>query len=217
MTVRNLIKECALVVDCETGGTDSTTCPIYSTAVVPIFPRYTAEGNLYDLRIGRKHAFYFEGRVQELELNPMDETTEAWYRKNDLDSWLEFLPTRDILTLWQNFHEWMSRVVPISPSKCTLWANDPSFDRVLLDRMSREIELKVPGIKGLPLPPYWNNRCVRTAKASLPKGVTLPSFEGTKHNALDDAAHEAEIVHKFAMYLAEANATHEKKKNTKTL
>lgn len=63
-----------------------------------------------------------------------------------------------------------------------VWGNGSDFDNAILIAAYAAEELEVPW-------PFWNNRCYRTLKnlAYAPAGP----FEGNKHNALDDARHQA--------------------------
>jgi exodeoxyribonuclease VIII len=64
-----------------------------------------------------------------------------------------------------------------------LWGNGAGFDNVILASAYRRV--------GLPTPwDWWNDRCYRTVKA-LHRHITVER-QGTAHNALDDARHQAE-------------------------
>lgn len=63
-----------------------------------------------------------------------------------------------------------------------VWGNGSDFDNVLLAAAYQRC--------GLPLPwPFFNNRCFRTLKGL--RLASEPTREGTHHNALDDAVHQA--------------------------
>jgi exodeoxyribonuclease VIII len=63
-----------------------------------------------------------------------------------------------------------------------IWGNGSDFDNAMLSTAYSKC--------GMPLPwKYSNNRCYRTMKNMVPD-VKL-DFEGDKHNALDDAKHQA--------------------------
>jgi hypothetical protein len=212
--MKELLGDCGFVIDCETGGTRSYDCPIYSIGIVPIFAVYDRMGMLSELRIRKDMAFYFEGKVHALTQNPMDADTAKWYDQMNLTSWVEGLPSRDLMTLMVQLTSWFSKITSgIGIYNTTMWANDPSFDRVLIDRVEYACKQAIPGLGGIGLPKYWGNRCVRTAKSSLPREEIklLPKFEGTKHNALDDAYHEALIVQAYVRWVAFANGKRELK------
>lgn len=68
--------------------------------------------------------------------------------------------------------------------KVCFWGNGSDFDNTILAAAYRSVSLFAPW-------PFWKNRCFRTLK-SLPGVHHLePRREGTLHNALDDAVHQA--------------------------
>lgn len=64
-----------------------------------------------------------------------------------------------------------------------LWGNGAAFDNALLSAAYRSVDISFPW-------EFWNDRCFRTVRAENPH-VSAPEFEGVKHNALDDACHQA--------------------------
>jgi len=72
-----------------------------------------------------------------------------------------------------------------------VWGNGPSFDNVIITNAYRKTRIKTPW-------KYYNDRCVRTMVAigraiGIDPKKELP-LEGTAHNALDDAIHQAKYV-----------------------
>ncbi len=69
----------------------------------------------------------------------------------------------------------------------TVWSNGADFDIPMLSHACAQLNIEVPWL-------YYNSRCFRTYK-NLPgaKAIKLP-FQGTKHNALFDAVHQARTV-----------------------
>lgn len=66
-----------------------------------------------------------------------------------------------------------------------VWGNGAAFDNAILAAAYRACGLTPPW-------KYSNDRCFRTLKAlGKDLGVNEPRFEGTKHHALHDAAHQA--------------------------
>lgn len=69
---------------------------------------------------------------------------------------------------------------------CMVWGNGANFDPVILENALHSAKFAIPW-------KYWNVRCLRTFcdenEFRLPKKVS-----GTKHNALDDAKHQAEFM-----------------------
>lgn len=65
-----------------------------------------------------------------------------------------------------------------------VWGNGANFDNAVLEVACHEMGVQ-------PMWNFWNNRCFRTLKnlRHVPGGGP---FIGTKHNALDDAKHQAQ-------------------------
>lgn len=65
------------------------------------------------------------------------------------------------------------------------WGNGSDFDNAILQSAFKCVGVECPW-------KFWDNRCMRTARALVP---SLPrTFEGVKHNALDDATHQARML-----------------------
>jgi len=93
--------------------------------------------------------------------------------------------------LW-SFSDWIRTT---TPGADRVWGNGSTFDISILENAFREKELPMPWH-------YWNTRDVRTIAdlaSHLINKHEIP-FEGTAHNALDDAKHQAKYV--AAMYAA---------------
>ena len=75
------------------------------------------------------------------------------------------------------------------PEGCVVWGNGSSFDISMLEDTYHQYGVTVPW-------KFWNVRDVRTvvhlAQGLVERG-SVP-FEGTKHNALSDAIHQAKYV-----------------------
>lgn len=67
--------------------------------------------------------------------------------------------------------------------KVKIWGNGADFDNAILQYAYRATNMDLPW-------KFWNNRCYRTMKGMFP-GVKQQTREGTYHNALDDAKHQA--------------------------
>ena len=65
-----------------------------------------------------------------------------------------------------------------------VWANGADFDLPILRHMATSERLDLPW-------KFWNHRCYRTVRA-LHGNVKAAEREGTYHNALDDALHQAQ-------------------------
>jgi exodeoxyribonuclease VIII len=70
-----------------------------------------------------------------------------------------------------------------------VWGNGSDFDNVILGNAFKACRMDPPWA-------YRNNRCFRTLKelAKARGDVVKPVFQGTAHNALDDAIYQAQCV-----------------------
>lgn len=70
-----------------------------------------------------------------------------------------------------------------------VWGNGADFDCVILGDLYETFGRKKPWS-------YSKNRCLRTLRAlQHPKEIVMPQRVGTHHNALDDAIHQAKLIH----------------------
>lgn len=107
----------------------------------------------------------------------MDVSTVLWWMGQSDDARAAFknkgLP---LVTVLAAFDAWF-------PKDACLWGNGATFDNVILSNAYKAVGMKAPW-------PFWGDRCYRTVKAMYPD-TKAPAFQGTAHNALDDAAHQA--------------------------
>ena len=73
------------------------------------------------------------------------------------------------------------------PKDVKVWGNGDSFDNVILSNLYARMGLVTPW-------EYWNNRDLRTAVDISGIDKRDVAFDGTPHNALDDAKHQAKIL-----------------------
>jgi len=107
----------------------------------------------------------------------MDVSTVMWWMKQS-DAARAALQGKGLLLgdALEQFSSWF-------PKEGCLWGNGATFDNVILSNAYRAVGQKTPW-------PYWGDRCYRTVKNLYPE-IKAPVFQGTAHNALDDAAHQA--------------------------
>lgn len=68
------------------------------------------------------------------------------------------------------------------PASARIWGNGANFDNVLLRAVFDRVAMPAPW-------PYYFDHCYRTMKNSH-RDVTIPAFQGVKHDALADALHQ---------------------------
>jgi hypothetical protein len=91
---------------------------------------------------------------------------------------------------FRRFRSWYRGV-----RETVLWANPPTFDHVVLRGAYEHIDYDAP----------WHPaeaRCCRTLDKLVP--IEHPDREGTHHNALDDAIHQARVAGQQLAILEEA-------------
>jgi hypothetical protein len=132
----------------------------------------------------------------------IDADTLMWWMKQSeqaRDDWVN--PGDDPVNLEDalfSFESYMANTLDCVPRNALVWANAPSFDCGLMADAYAACSRALPW-------KYYNERCFRTVK-SLAKVSAFP-FVGRKHNALDDALHQAKCVCKYykAIGLAEGD------------
>jgi hypothetical protein len=162
-----------VMVDLETLGNTS------SSAIVSIgAAKFTADGVL--------DTFYRRIDLQsciraglKMDVN----TVEWWMHQSDEARAVFTQPGVGLRVALQDFSVWY-------PKGGCLWGNGATFDNVILTNAYRACDLEPPW-------PYWGDRCYRTVKA-LYKHIEADKFDGVKHNALDDALHQARHLIKIA-------------------
>lgn len=76
-----------------------------------------------------------------------------------------------------------SQFIPMSVDG--VWGNGAAFDNTIVRDAFHQFDVEPP--------PFWADRCFRTIKAlGKANGIEPPPFQGTPHNALDDAVHQAQ-------------------------
>lgn len=88
----------------------------------------------------------------------------------------------DLYSALAGFQEWFG------PESLPVWGNGATFDNVILREAFKRANLQCPW-------KFWHDRCYRTAKVTHP--YPEDAREGTHHNALDDATHQAKHLMKI--------------------
>ena len=165
-----------IMIDLETMGT-TPGCPILSIGAVT-----------FDANGVRENPFYSAIKLPD---NPtVSASTLLWWlnqseeaRHTLIDDQEAALSVEEAL---KSFYTWVDESLR-DAWVGGVWANGASFDLPIIEHAMRDVGVDVPW-------PFYMHRCFRTMK-SLPgadaAGVK-PEFEGTAHNALDDAIHQAE-------------------------
>lgn len=115
----------------------------------------------------------------------IDAGTLDWWMKQD-DEVKKVLTGGDSLEdALSEFNNFYYGTISGMEKASEIWANSPSFDCEILDAAYQAVGKESPW-------KYYNERCFRTLN-NLPI-MTNPEQEGNKHDALDDARHQANIA-----------------------
>jgi len=89
-------------------------------------------------------------------------------------------------TMWglQLFYNWAFE--QCSPRTMCPWGNGATFDISIMENILNQYDVEIPWR-------FWNIRDLRTFKEYVHDGKNV-QFQGTPHNALDDAKHQARMV-----------------------
>ena len=133
----------------------------------------------------------------------IDANTVMWWLDQDNDA------RKEIITRTTISDQGIKSEVPIETAlyelsqfitdhkKSIVWGNGSSFDITLLDHAHHKCNLKQPW-------QFWNVRDMRTiVDIAASKGFMKEriKFQGTKHDALDDAMHQAKVISNAFNYI----------------
>ena len=124
------------------------------------------------------HTISLESSVQDGGI--IDAATVLWWLNQENPARQEI--SRNGEPIRQILHAFTAWLQPCG-SNVKIWGNGATFDNVVLAQAYRRAKLKLPWT-------YANDRCYRTLKALYPN--VAKTRMGTHHNALDDAATQAQ-------------------------
>ena len=158
------------MLDLETYGT-AAGCPVLSIGAI-VFVHIAADPLGYYTFYGEAHK-----NQSDIGLYPDPATVAWWEQQNDEAKKVLTVPhTFTITNLLKGFAEWL-------PADAKVWGNGADFDLPILGAAYKAA--------GMPIPwSPWNGRCYRTIK-NLAPDIKLVR-KGTYHNAMDDAASQAD-------------------------
>ena len=178
-----------VVVDIETLGTIPGAPIVQIAAVAFALGASEDEWELFEVKVDVRSLIYKDG---------ISFDTLAWWvaqPKGTIDEVFGEAERLDIASALNSFHKWLG----FTNTK-TLWGNGAAFDNELL---------KAALLQYCCIREPWNfriDRCFRTVKNLYKEQVPEPHFIGTKHNALDDAMHQARWLTKILTHKQEADS-----------
>lgn len=109
-------------------------------------------------------------------------STKAWWDRQSPEARTVFTdPNVPLLQAMTDFAKYL-KFFGIKDVK--LWGNGSDFDNTIIAHAYNALGLDAPWR-------FYNNRCFRTIKNAMSDHIKEPKREGTYHNALDDAMHQA--------------------------
>ena len=169
-----------IVIDLETLGTSSNAAILSIGAVMVDRVRGKIEGSFYaalDIDEVLRTGGVCDGS-----------TIQWWMKQGDAAKSVFGHQTAPVQHALVTLADWMlldDDGVP--PKDIKVWGNGDTFDNVILSNMFTRMGLKTPWH-------YWNNRDLRTAVDISGVDKKAIPFDGTQHNALEDAKHQAKIL-----------------------
>ena len=175
-----------IMLDIETLGTKAG-CPILQIAAVG-----------FSLKHDKMHIFNHNVRLEDGELAGLDSSTLKWWLKDptrmiQLSSLVTSDDSDPVGQVLLDLSCWLARYQEEAGS-AQIWGNGADFDNVIITAES-------VALLGAPLWNFRQNRCYRTVRSMFKDLVPEPQFIGTKHNALDDAVHQAHYLKKLLCYI----------------
>lgn len=120
-------------------------------------------------------------------------TFKWWARQSDEARAIFKEEGNHIVNVLDAFATFLAAISHGQPQKVKLWGNGSDFDNIILAETYKRA--------GIPLPwSWWNNRCYRTMKNTF-CNVAEPERHSTKHNALNDAIHQADHLRMIMQHI----------------
>lgn len=112
-------------------------------------------------------------------------STRLWWEKQDENARKVF--TDPNVPLMHALSDFYNHLRSFNLNQVRVWGNGSDFDNVILNSAYNAVGLNAPWR-------FYNSRCFRTIRKVFGHTVVEPPREGTYHNALDDAKHQARIL-----------------------
>ena len=134
----------------------------------------------------------------------ISQQTLQWWMGKDMEAarsvFDKSLERQHLEEVLESFQDWFWDHEPSAQRQATLqrnrriWSNGANFDEPILSHAYTQYGMEIPWS-------FWNVKCFRTWKDLPGAGLVVKAVqrEGTHHNALDDALHQArqaQAVHK---------------------
>lgn len=168
-------KTADVMLDLETLGT-SPGCVILSIGAVKFYPEEQRIGDTF-------YRLILPSSCTDIGLHA-DAATAVWWMRQSDEARLGVAKASTtgvpVYQALRDFTNWYNE----GDAGAFIWANSPSFDCAILKDVYQKLKASPPWS-------FWAERDYRTLKTLFGE-VELPERDGVHHNALDDAAHQAE-------------------------
>lgn len=158
-----------VMIDIETMGRKPG-CPVIS--IVAVY--FDMDGTIGD-------KFYSSMGFNGLAIGDVDSETASWWSEQDIDAKSSLISGNDVpLDVAIELSSFIKNDVKV-------WGNGSVFDISILDKWFEMLGMQSPW-------EFWNVRDVRTVVDIMQINPKEFSFNGIKHNALDDAIHQVKYM-----------------------
>ena len=164
-----------IMLDIETLGTNSNALVVSISAV-----QFDMNSN----EIGEKFEIGLN-KEQQLEKGAVvEQSTVDWWEKqsDEAKQMLDSLEKIDVSDALVCFNSWIKSNFK-APSKIKLWGNGATFDNVIIRNLFSRHDIDF-------LIPYYADKDVRTLVYLLKINTKSFTFDGVKHNGIDDCLHQ---------------------------
>lgn len=165
------------MVDLETLGV-TPQAPVLTIGCVLFDPTTGEISKEHKLHLKISEESAREGRIA-------NDSTEKWWTKQSPEA------RQAAFSGTMTMHQALQELAFFLPKGCIVWGNGATFDVSILEDLFRQYDMKCPW-------QFWKVLDVRTVVA-MGRAIGIDpkkdfKFEGTEHNALHDAAHQAKYV-----------------------
>jgi len=174
-----------VMFDLESWGTRPG-CAIRSVGAVSFDPHTSDIGDEYYCNVSDESCAMAGLFVQ-------DDTAAWWEKQTQAARDALLVDPKGIYQVVQDFHAWFRRQRGVF-----IWSHGANFDEPLWSAVAHKLGQRVPW-------KFWDSRCTRTAYDVASFDPRTIRRNGTYHNALDDARHQARCVQ--AAYAKAGRAT----------
>jgi len=165
-----------IMVDIETLGTDSNSVIVSISAVA---------FDIANGKVGETFEVGIDILEQALHGGMVDNGTIAWWstQSKEAKKTLTKISSQPVEQALSGFNKWLVDTVSVDLKDVKLWGNGSGFDNVIIRNLYRRSNIDF-------VLPYWCDNDVRTLVTLANIDTRDYTFEGVKHNGIDDCKHQ---------------------------